>query len=112
MSQRLYSKYRKLWMDPLGTPSSFAGTDAKHCCADMKDALTNACAEHAGDPFECGDMLMSFSPTFAEHGLIVHDGGASSVLIKFCPWCGTRLPESQRDAWFDAEDARQTSKAP
>lgn len=104
MSQRLYQKYRVLWMEPQGPLTSFAQTGHDHCCADMKGALTNACAEHADDPFACGDMLLSFSLTFAEYGLIVHDGGASSVLIKFCPWCGTKLPKSRRDAWFDENE--------
>jgi hypothetical protein len=31
----------------------------------------------------------------------VHDGGASYLLISHCPFCGARLPESQRDRWFD-----------
>ena len=68
MSQRLFSKYRVLWMEPQGPLASFARTGDKHCCSDMRDALANACAEHADDPFECGNMLLSFSPTFAEYG--------------------------------------------
>lgn len=28
-------------------------------------------------------------------------GGAKQQLF-FCPWCGVRLPQSQRDRWFDA----------
>ncbi|WP_439654229.1 DUF6980 family protein [Streptacidiphilus anmyonensis] len=42
----------------------------------------------------CPDALIRFSAKFWEHGLIVHDGGASSMVIDFCPWCGQRLPES------------------
>lgn len=26
--------------------------------------------------------------------------------IDFCPWCGRRLPESQRDRWFDELESR------
>jgi len=42
---------------------------------------------------------------FNEYGLIVHDGGSSSITIEFCPWCGTQLPESLRDRWFDELEA-------
>jgi len=44
---------------------------------------------------------MSFSEVFNEYGLVVHDGGTSSVEISFCPWCGTKLPKSERDEWFN-----------
>ena len=26
------------------------------------------------------------------YGLYVHDGGSAFVEIRFCPWCGARLP--------------------
>ena len=29
------------------------------------------------------------------------DGGHSSYNIKFCPFCGEKLPASKRDQWFD-----------
>lgn len=32
-------------------------------------------------------------------------GGARQCLF-FCPWCGGKLPESQRDRWFDALEAK------
>jgi hypothetical protein len=47
-----------------------------------------------------------YLPKFDEHGLIVHDGGSSMVTIDYCPWCGTRLPESKRDRWFDELERR------
>jgi hypothetical protein len=47
------------------------------------------------------DVLIQYSPKFEEYGIIVHDGGESYVVFQFCPWCGTRLPESKRDLWFD-----------
>lgn len=71
-----------------------------HCCSNMKDAVESVCDEHA-DRFDCPDALVSYSAKFDEYGLIVHDGGSSIVAIEFCPWCGSRLPESKRDRWFE-----------
>lgn len=105
MSQLLYPARRMLWMDPGGSTGSFAGHGVNHCCDDMTKALTNTCEDHRDDAFECADMLVAYSPAFDEYGLIVHDGGASSVIIGHCPWCGSKLPESQRDRWFDELEA-------
>jgi Domain of unknown function (DUF6980) len=58
------------------------------------------CDKHA-DVFECPDVLISYIPKFDEYGIIIHDGGSSSISIYHCPWCGTKLPESKRDKWFD-----------
>lgn len=35
----------------------------------------------------------------------VEAGGAKQQLF-FCPWCGERLPPSQRDLWFDELEAK------
>jgi hypothetical protein len=53
------------------------------------------------DIFECPDILVKYSSQFDEYGLIIHDGGSSTLEIYFCPWCGKKLPESKRDRWFD-----------
>ena len=71
----------------------------EHCCAEMTRRVTWRCAEH-DDPFECPDVVVIFGARFQEYGLIVHDGGRSFIEIGYCPWCGSRLPESQRDRWF------------
>ncbi|MET8167527.1 hypothetical protein ABZT34_25245 [Streptomyces sp. NPDC005329] len=76
-----------------------------HCCAEMTRQADWRCQEHA-DVFACPDALVRFEPRFREYGLIVHDGGSASREIGFCPWCGARLPESRRDRWFDALEAR------
>jgi Domain of unknown function (DUF6980) len=52
------------------------------------------------------DALVAYLPKFDEYGLVVHDGGSSIVQIHFCPWCGTRLPESRRDQWFEELEKR------
>ncbi len=67
----------------------------------MRDQVEQVCAEHA-DAWECPDCIVVYSSEFDEYGLPVRDGGESQIQIQFCPWCGTRLPESKRDAWFDA----------
>ena len=65
------------------------------CCERMGEALSFACLQHA-DAFECPDSLVYYSDGANEYGLIVHDGGTSYSIIGYCPWCGVKLPESQR----------------
>lgn len=75
-----------------------------HCCETMSKQIEHQCDKHP-DEFDCPDHLVSYSERFDEYGLIVHDGGSSCIAIKFCPWCGTKLPESKRDRWFDELEA-------
>ncbi len=78
---------------------------AAHCCEDMRRQVESACDRHP-DRHDCPDALVGYSPKFREYGLLVHDGGSSSVLIRSCPWCGVRLPEPLRDRWFEELAAR------
>lgn len=61
----------------------------------MEKRVEFVCVEHLS-PFECADNLIYYSHTFDEYGLIIHDGGSSFITIDFCPFCGTKLPESKR----------------
>ena len=58
------------------------------------------------DPRECPDCVVIYSPKFREYLLPIRDGlpGPAIVFlqIRYCPWCGTKLPESLRYQWFDA----------
>ena len=65
----------------------------KHCCELMVEYLANE------------DNIIDFDATFREYGIPVHDGGSSEIVIRWCPWCGTRLPSSLRDRWFDEIEA-------
>jgi len=76
-----------------------------HCCENMKFAVESECGAHP-DRFSCPDALVSYGPQFDEYGIIIHDGGSSTKLILFCPWCGSKLPESKRDRWFDELEAK------
>ncbi len=55
----------------------------------MARALNFACEEHV-DPFECPDALV-IRTSSGGVGLIVHDGGSSSIEISHCPWCGSQV---------------------
>ena len=61
------------------------------CCERMAFDLAQQCDMHA-DRFDCPDALIERRED-GYHGIIVHDGGASSVQIAYCPWCGKRLPQ-------------------
>jgi hypothetical protein len=103
MSRTLFPGRRVLWM-PLEVEWSPPTRNIHHCCASMVDALRFDCDLH-GDPFECPDALVVYNEIMNEYGLIIHDGTASYLLIDRCPWCGTRLPQSDRETWFDQVDA-------
>ena len=77
----------------------------EHCCEEMAYHLDWQCDMHSNE-YECADALVTFIPKFGEYGLIIHDGGDSYVVISHCPWCGARLPESQRDRWFEEMERR------
>lgn len=73
--------------------------DRKHCCHTMTYHANYTCEQHP-DPFDCPDHLIWYSRQFDEHGIIIHDGGASVIVISFCPWCGKKLA-SKRDLWYE-----------
>jgi hypothetical protein len=82
---------------------SFGGEELRmvpHCCEDMRREVERICDQHT-DRFDCPDCLVDYSARLREYGLIVHNGGTASVLMRFCPWCGAALPTSLRDQWFD-----------
>jgi hypothetical protein len=75
----------------------------------MTGQIEYRCDQHP-DPYDCPDNLVTYSPKFREYGIIIHSGGPpgsgsrAKSTIRYCPWCGTKLPESLRDRWFDRLD--------
>ena len=59
----------------------------KHCCEDMDYHANFKCDIHENS-FDCPDKLIIFDEKDNDYGLIIHDGGFSSIGIDFCPWCG------------------------
>ena len=70
----------------------------------MRHATTFECDQH-DDPFESGDYLVAYNPITDDYGLPIHDGGGSVLIIKHCPFCGTELPDSKADRWFEEVEA-------
>jgi hypothetical protein len=69
---------------------------SEHCCEDMRREVERVCDQHP-DRHDCPDCLVQYSPKFREYGILVHDGGTSHLLLRFCPWCGAKLPDSSRE---------------
>ncbi|WP_297141788.1 hypothetical protein [uncultured Eubacterium sp.] len=61
------------------------------CCEMMEYFLNN----------NESNKIIQYSDRFDEYGIVIHDGGNSSIIINYCPWCGKELPKSKRDEWFD-----------
>ncbi|PHS03305.1 MAG: hypothetical protein COA78_18285 [Blastopirellula sp.] len=61
----------------------------QHCCEMMTKNINHQCDLHES-PYDCPDHLIIHSNN-GGYGIIVHDGGSSSITIKFCPWCGEKL---------------------
>ena len=52
--------------------------------------------------FDCDIHQSKYDfPEFDEYGILIKDGGTSYSTISYCPWCGTKLPNSKRDEWFE-----------
>lgn len=62
------------------------------CCEDMRLDLERLCDLHP-ERWDCPDCLVWYSASQNGYGLIIHDGGESYLRIRFCPWCGTALPD-------------------
>jgi hypothetical protein len=65
----------------------------------MTAQANHRCAEHPAG-FDCPDLFVYYSPALREYGIVNHAEGEVGV-IDFCPWCGSRLPGSLRDRYFE-----------
>ena len=46
--------------------------------------------------------IISYSKRFDEYMIPISQD--SGICLSFCPWCGTKLPESKRELWFEELD--------
>ncbi len=75
-----------------------------HCCDSMGYHVKFNCTIHK-DLYKCPDSILKYSDVFDEYGIIIHDGGTSSITISYCPFCGIKLPDSKRDLWYETMES-------
>jgi hypothetical protein len=68
---------------------------SQHCCLDM--------AWFASQPVEAPgpgpNPVILYVAEWDEYRISIPREGWASTLIRFCPWCGARLPHSKEDLW-------------
>ena len=57
------------------------------CCEEMNVNIQEA-------------RIVHYNEVFDEYGIVLTEDNVSFILIKYCPWCGKRLPHSRREEWF------------
>ncbi|MDR2441235.1 MAG: tetratricopeptide repeat protein [Planctomycetaceae bacterium] len=62
---------------------------------------TDFCCDSMYSHLLGGDVAISYIKKYREYGIKVLDGGTSVQVLHYCPWCGSKLPESLRDEWFN-----------
>jgi hypothetical protein len=60
------------------------------CCQDLQRHLEMSCEQHP-NPYDCPDVVI-VGVVGKWFGIPIHDGGMSQYRIRYCPWCGARLP--------------------
>jgi len=61
--------------------------NTKYCCQTMDDAIKET-------------FSVKYNEKFNEYSIPCFDSPGSVLCLDFCPWCGTKLPDSKRDEWF------------
>ena len=69
----------------------------KYCCDDMKMQIEYSCVLHKNNMNSCPDKIIAYTEKSDTYGLIIHDGGESVINIDYCPWCGKKLNEIQKE---------------
>src|SRR5262249_50463131 len=67
-----------------------------HCCRDMAFAISRP---HL-TPHQGPDRVVDWIASWNEYRIPIPDDGYSSTIIRFCPWCGSRLPASRHEECY------------
>ncbi len=62
----------------------------KYCCIDMAYHLVEDAKPLKRDEINY-DAVIRYCKSHKQFGIPIHDGGASYVSIRYCPWCGSKL---------------------
>jgi len=71
---------------------------AQHCCLDLAYAIAHPVEILHQGP----NRALDWSRAWDEYWIPVPYDGYSANLIRYCPWCGTRLPHSKKEQWYQA----------
>ncbi|WP_139225755.1 DUF6980 family protein [Paracidovorax konjaci] len=61
------------------------------------------CCENLKKHALSSDIFLTYVEKFREYGIDYRDEGSYQT-ITHCPWCGTKLPSSLREEWFEVLD--------
>jgi hypothetical protein len=70
----------------------------QHCCLDLAYAI----ARPRLSPYQGPSVIVEWSAAWNEYRLPMAHDGYTPTPIRYCPWCGTRLPPSRREEWYRA----------
>jgi hypothetical protein len=71
----------------------------KICCDQLFEQINFKCPLYHSKNTICPDQKIIYNAKFDEYQLPLNKN--EGIEIKFCPFCGFKLPESKRDEWFD-----------
>jgi hypothetical protein len=75
---------------PFAACGNLRPLEYKPCCDGMRRQLEFRCTDHDGLS-EYPDSLVVLRENPNRFGIRVHDGGSSSIAIRYCPGCGKSL---------------------
>lgn len=67
-----------------------------HCCLGMAYAISRPLLTPHQGPNRIVDWIASWS----EYRIPVPYDGYASTILRFCPWCGSSLPRSRKEEWY------------
>jgi hypothetical protein len=69
---------------------------AHHCCLEMAYNL----AHPVLTPHQGKNRVIDWIDSWDEYLIPISHDGYASTQMKFCPWCGSRLPVSKKEEWY------------
>lgn len=66
-----------------------------------KPSLPKCCCQQMENALQDNEHPIYYSSAFQEFGIKL-SSGYEYVILNYCNWCGSKLPESKRDDWFDS----------
>lgn len=74
-------------------------------CVHMAYWATFKCQKH-DDLYHCSDAEIVYEKIFDEYSINAKGGNGDLTVIKFCPFCGTKLPHPKRDLYYEELESK------